>query len=206
MSVAAPPLPAPPTRTVAPAKHFPPALPRLRATPEPEASGEAGTASAAEPSPPPLPSASAAACALPPSPVSPAPPRNILFALEDPKHLLSAIKCTFDHLHMFPQDHFTVFAIVASECEREMVLSKTSTVLTSLNRTLHTQPNLTLHIKVANAASSPQLVCTLAAASKPDLLILGLCAGSDPFPGSLASYCIVNASCRVVIKRLTYNI
>ncbi|KAJ3299052.1 hypothetical protein HDU79_000011 [Rhizoclosmatium sp. JEL0117] len=149
----------------------------------------------------------------PPLPVAP-PPRNIVFALEDPLNLLSAIKCSFDHLQLFPLDVFTLVAVVDSDADREMVrvrvtLSRASILLRSIRH--QKAHNLALNILVCppspSATYNPAtMICKLVNESKTkaDLLILGL--SGDSFLGTMSSYCIMNARCRVIIKRLTYSV
>ncbi|KAJ3127972.1 hypothetical protein HK100_009439, partial [Physocladia obscura] len=104
--------------------------------------------------------------------------RNIFFALEHTTNLLSAIKCTFDHLSLFPMDQFTVVAIVQTQSEREITIAKTITLLRSLYRSLPQKSSLLVKILVAPSAEIPIIVCKLVNHAKANLLILGLHADS----------------------------
>ncbi|KAI9333430.1 hypothetical protein BDR26DRAFT_868345 [Obelidium mucronatum] len=153
----------------------------LEQTPEPEVSSSPGDDALPPPPPPPL-------------------GRTIFFALEESMNLLSAIKCTVDHVALFPSDRFVLLAVVDSECERELTLSRTSTLLRSLNQ----KSQFILQVLVAPSTSTASLICKLVNEARPDLLILGL--SGDSFLGQISSHCIVNARCRVIIKRLTYSV
>ncbi|KAJ3025433.1 UNVERIFIED_CONTAM: hypothetical protein HDU68_007146 [Siphonaria sp. JEL0065] len=130
----------------------------------------------------------------------PLPGRTIFFALEESLNLLSAIKCTFDHLVVFPMDRFVLVAVVDSENEKEVTMSRASTLFRSLNH--HLKSHFTVQVHVAPFTTAASLICKEVSISRPDLLILGL--SGDSFLGSMSSFCIVNAKCRVIIKRLTY--
>ncbi|KAJ3013852.1 UNVERIFIED_CONTAM: hypothetical protein HDU68_000514 [Siphonaria sp. JEL0065] len=130
----------------------------------------------------------------------PPPARTIYFALEESLNLLSAIKCTFDHLAVFPMDRFVLVAVVDSENDKEVTMSRASTLLRSLDH--HAKSHFTVQVHVAPFTTAASLICKEVNMARPDLLILGLSGNS--FLGSMSSFCIVNAKCRVIIKRLTY--
>ncbi|ORY44506.1 hypothetical protein BCR33DRAFT_717012 [Rhizoclosmatium globosum] len=88
-------------------------------------------------------------------------------------------------------------------------LSRASILLRSIRH--QKAHNLALNILVCppspSATYNPAtMICKLVNESKTkaDLLILGL--SGDSFLGTMSSYCIMNARCRVIIKRLTYSV
>ncbi|KAI8620812.1 hypothetical protein BC830DRAFT_1097254 [Chytriomyces sp. MP71] len=128
--------------------------------------------------------------------------RSIHFCVEVPSNVFSAIKLALEHLTRSTLDRITIVTVVQSEAQRQVVLSTTRSLLKMIeHQESSLRDNLLLQVLVAPLGNFGVLACETVRASKADLLIVGL--SGNTFLNNSSSYCVVNAKCQVVIKRLT---
>ncbi|KAI8813205.1 hypothetical protein BJ742DRAFT_475134 [Cladochytrium replicatum] len=130
-----------------------------------------------------------------------APPKLVVFALDESDHSVAALNWTFDYI-LKDGDKLTVAVVIDKESDRDTI-SRVKTLLRAVWQTTTLQVSMSMRVLVGKKAG--EQIVGLVAELNPAMLVLGS-AGKNHVTGflvgSTSNYCVANATCAVIVARL----
>ncbi|KAI8608992.1 hypothetical protein BC830DRAFT_1152799 [Chytriomyces sp. MP71] len=133
--------------------------------------------------------------------------RNIMVAIDESTHSVGALKFVLTNLITSPEDVITAAVVIQSETDKDMVFSRTKTLISAVYDSYPSLPcKFAIQIAAASSSQVGAKLCELAEKAHPDMLVLGSAGKSHlegMVMGSVSNYAIAHANCPVVVARLT---